>query len=172
MSARVSSVGWCMAHRGTPASSRLRRERARHAIGGGDRPGVSIPESAGGGAMSTPLGLAEVVRTHGRGRPDAPAITYGDQVIGWGRLDGRSNRVANALVALGVGEGDRIVYVGKNAPEYFELLFGAAKLGAVNVAINWRLKPAEVCFIADDTGATVLFVDQEFASIIPDLQGS
>ena len=122
--------------------------------------------------MSTPWGLAEVVRTHGRGRPDAPAITYGDQVIGWGRLDERSNRVANALVALGVGEGDRIVYVGKNAPEYFELLFGAAKLGAVNVAINWRLKPAEVCFIADDTGATVLFVDQEFASIIPDLQGS
>jgi len=52
-------------------------------------------------------GLAEVVRTHGRDRPDAPAITYGSEVVSWRRLDERSSRVADALVALGVG--DRVV---------------------------------------------------------------
>jgi long-chain acyl-CoA synthetase len=68
--------------------------------------------------MSTRWGVADVVRTHGRGRPDAPAITYGDRVIGWDLLDERSNRVASALVALGAAEGDRIAFIGKNAPEY------------------------------------------------------
>jgi long-chain acyl-CoA synthetase len=120
----------------------------------------------------TRWGLAEVVRQHGRERPDASAIAYGEDVTSWGRLDDRSNRVANALVATGIGEGGRIAFVGKNAPEYFELLFGAAKVGAVNVAINWRLNPAETRFIAEDAGARVVFVDSEFASVIQHLVAS
>jgi long-chain acyl-CoA synthetase len=117
-------------------------------------------------------GLAELVRAHGRERPDAPAVTYGDAVVSWTRLDERSSRVADALVADGIGEGDRIAFLGKNAPEYFEVLFGAAKLGAVTVAINWRLKPAEIRYIADDAGARVFFVDAELAPMVPELQDS
>ena len=117
-------------------------------------------------------GLAEVARTHGRDRPDAPAITYGAEVISWRRLDERSSRVADALVGSGVSAGDRIAFLGKNAPEYFELLFGAAKVGAVNVAVNWRLMPEEIRFIVNDAGARVLFVDSELASAVSDLQGS
>jgi acyl-CoA synthetase (AMP-forming)/AMP-acid ligase II len=117
-------------------------------------------------------GLAEVVRTHGHDRPVSAAITYGGQIVSWGRLDERSSRLAGALVSHGVGQGDRIAFLGKNAPEYFEVLFGGAKLGAVTVAINWRLKPAEICYIATDAGARVVFVDAELAPTIPDLQGS
>lgn len=37
--------------------------------------------------------------------------------------------------------GSRVAYVGKSAPEFFGLLFGAAKIGAVTVPGNWRLTP-------------------------------
>jgi long-chain acyl-CoA synthetase len=118
------------------------------------------------------LGLAEVVRRHGRQRPDAPAITYGGDVVTWRRLDERSSRVAAALAAAGVGRGDRIAHLGKNAPEYFEILFGAAKLGAVTVAINWRLAPGEIRYIAQDARVSQFFVDSDLAPVIPALEGS
>jgi acyl-CoA synthetase (AMP-forming)/AMP-acid ligase II len=106
-------------------------------------------------------GLAELVRTYGRVQPDAPAITFGSEVASWGRLDQRSSQVADALVSLGLRAGDRIAYIGKNTPEYFELLLGAAKVGVVTVAINWRLMPEEVRFIVDDAQARALFADPE-----------
>lgn len=114
--------------------------------------------------MSEPVwNLADVVRTHGRERPDAPALSYGSEVISWAELDQRSNRTASALAAERTGAGDRIAFVGKNSPAYFEVLFGAAKLGAVTVAVNWRLHPAEMAFIVKDAGVRLLVADEEFA---------
>jgi long-chain acyl-CoA synthetase len=108
--------------------------------------------------------LAEVVRSHGRDRPDMPAITYGTRVVSWRELDERSSRVAAALVASGSQPGDRVAFVGKNTPEYFEILFGASKAAVVTVAVNWRLNPTEIGFIVKDAGASLAFVDAEFAA--------
>lgn len=114
--------------------------------------------------MSGPVwNLADVVRTHARDRPSAPAITFGSEVISWSQLDQQSNRTASALAADRTSAGDRIAFVGKNSPAYFEVLFGAAKLGAVTVAVNWRLHPAEMAFIVKDAGARLLVIDEEFA---------
>ena len=80
--------------------------------------------------------LPEIVRRHGAARGDQPMITFGDRVITWSEMDERSNRVAQALLDEGVGPGDRVAFVDKNGPEYFEVLFGGAKVRAVNVAVN------------------------------------
>ena len=67
--------------------------------------------------------IAGIVRTHGRERPEAPAIHYEGDDITFGELDARSNQLANALAAVGVGEGDRVAFLDKNGPEYFEATF-------------------------------------------------
>ena len=36
---------------------------------------------------------------------------------------------------------DRVAFIDKNGLEWFEVIFGLAKLGAVNVSVNWRLAP-------------------------------
>ena len=56
-------------------------------------------------------------------------------------FDRRTNQVANALLGMGLSKGQRIAYVGKNSLHYFELLFGAAKMGAVTTPIGWRCSP-------------------------------
>ncbi len=120
----------------------------------------------------TEWGLAEIVRRHGRDRPASPVITCGDLVIDWGELEARSNRVAAALGAEGVGVGDRVAFIGKNGREHFEVLFGAAKLGAVTVAVNWRLSPGEMALIVSDAGASVLVLDAEFAGPLGEVRDS
>src|SRR4051794_10404484 len=111
---------------------------------------------------------------HGRERPDRTAIIHPARTTTWGELDERSNRVAAGLVGEGVGAEDRIARIDKNSIEYYEVLFGGAKLNAVTVDVNWRLAPPEMAQIVNDAGAKVLFVSAEFVphleKIEPELQ--
>lgn len=108
---------------------------------------------------------ASVLRKHAAERPDHPALVLGEQTLTWRELDARASRVAGALAGAGVGPGDRIALLDKNGLEYFELLFGAAKLGAVLVAVSFRLTAEEAAYIIDDAGARVLVFGREFAEL-------
>ena len=80
--------------------------------------------------------LAGIVRRHARERARAPMLTFEDRVIDYGDMHARASRVAQALLAEGVGPQDRIAFLDKNGPAYFEVLFGGAMVNAVNVAEN------------------------------------
>ena len=108
--------------------------------------------------------LADITREHAKDRPDRRAMRYDEDGREWtyAQLDADANRVANALLAEGVGPQDRIAYLDKNAPEYFLYLFGGAKLNAVSVAVNWRLASREMEYILNDSEASVLVIGEEF----------
>ena len=110
--------------------------------------------------------FCDIVREHARLQGDTPAFTYGDEVITFAELNEGSNRVAHGLAALGVAKGDRVAFLGKNHPLYFEALLGAAKIGAVMTPVNWRLAAPEVAYILGNCEAKVVFVGEGFADIL------
>jgi long-chain acyl-CoA synthetase len=114
-------------------------------------------------AIST---LADIVRTHGAERGDQPAIEFEGRSITFAELDRRSSQVAQALRAAGVGAQDRVAFIDKNGPEFFEVTFGLAKLNAVSVSVNWRLAPPEMAQIIEDAQAAVVIVGPDFAGHI------
>jgi long-chain acyl-CoA synthetase len=97
---------------------------------------------------------------------------FEDRAITYAEMDGRSNRVARGLAAAGIESGDRVAVLDKNSPAFFDVLFGAAKINAVTVPINWRLAPREVRHILEDSGARVVFVSQEFFPSVANEGGS
>ncbi len=108
--------------------------------------------------------LADIVRVHGEERADRPMLTFEGRTITYGEMDRRSNQVAQALASAGIGNDDRIAFLDKNVPEYFEITFAAAKLDAVTVAVNWRLAPREIAQIVNDAQAKVLVVGPDFTA--------
>ena len=70
--------------------------------------------------------LTDFVRDHARDRGDLTALTGGARSVTYGELEDRSARIASGLRELGIGHGGRVVWLGKNAVEFFELLFAAA----------------------------------------------
>lgn len=106
--------------------------------------------------------LADITRFHAANNPDKVALVAGDVELTYAQLDELSNRVANALAVAGVGNQDRVGYVAKNLIEYFAFTFGAAKLNAVTVAVNWRLAPPEIEYILDNAEAKVVLFENEF----------
>jgi long-chain acyl-CoA synthetase len=110
--------------------------------------------------------VADLLRIHAKERPDQVAVILGDRDVTFAELDERSSRVAQGLVAAGVGPGDRIAILDKNSVEYFDLVFGAAKCNAVLVAVNWRLAPPEAAFIVTDATVKVLVVGPDLVPLL------
>jgi long-chain acyl-CoA synthetase len=99
-----------------------------------------------------------------------PLLTFEDRTWTWTELDGRSSRVAQALLDEGVGAEDRVGFLSRNCVEHFEVLFGTAKLNAVFVPVNWRLAPDEVAYILDHASVKVLFVGAEFVGLVEEIR--
>jgi long-chain acyl-CoA synthetase len=106
--------------------------------------------------------IEDIVRQHGRSRPDALIATYDGLSVTYAEMDSRSNRIGNAMRRAGIGSEDRVGIVAKNGLGLFETLFATRKIGAVQVAANWRLAPEEIAYILRDAGTRLVFVDSLF----------
>lgn len=113
--------------------------------------------------------LTEVLRRRATEHPERIAYIAGDQKITYRDFDRRVDQVAHALTAAGVGQGDRVAILDKNSMEYVEQLFGAARIGAVQVPVNYRLAPAEVAFIVNNARAKVFIVGPEFVPVLDEI---
>jgi acyl-CoA synthetase (AMP-forming)/AMP-acid ligase II len=55
-----------------------------------------------------PANLADMVRARARSRGDATAFEFEGRLTSFAEFDVKTNRVANALIALGIRPGERI----------------------------------------------------------------
>jgi long-chain acyl-CoA synthetase len=108
--------------------------------------------------MNIGSAFAESVRAHS----GKPAIFWGEETFTYDQVWRKSQWLARHLQQdLGIKEGDRVGIWLKNCPEFVAVLFGILEAGAVVVPINNFLKPDEVSYILEDSGATVLISSAE-----------
>ena len=101
--------------------------------------------------------LADVLRDHTRNRPGALGAVCGEYRLGFPALDGRVNQLAHALTGAGVGDGDRLLWLGQNCHRLLEGLLAASKIGAVFCPANWRQSADEFAFVLNDSDPSVVF---------------
>jgi long-chain acyl-CoA synthetase len=78
-------------------------------------------------------------------------------------------RVAQAATRDDLGVGDRIAFLDRNGIAYFDFLFGGSFMGAVSVAVNWRLSPTEMAAIIDDSAAPLLAIHSDYLPMLADM---
>ena len=98
--------------------------------------------------------------------PDRPALIFKEQVISYLEFDLRTNQTANALLNLGVKPGDRVGLLMHNCPQFLEVFFATARIGAVLVSLNVRLVPAELDFILNDCEVSGLIYGPDFENTV------
>ncbi|MCC7105854.1 MAG: long-chain-fatty-acid--CoA ligase [Chloroflexi bacterium] len=94
------------------------------------------------------------------------AVRYGAVTYTYAELQDRVHRLASALKGAGMQPGDRVALLCPNIPPMLEAHYGVPLAGAVLVAINTRLSADEICYILNHSGAKLLVVDSELASLI------
>jgi long-chain acyl-CoA synthetase len=95
--------------------------------------------------------LGDLIERHISRTASRPAILFKDQVITFGEMDQRINRVANALIAAGVERGDRVAVHMGNIPEFAYAYYGIMRAGGVMVSLNIMYKSGEVQYMANDS---------------------
>jgi long-chain acyl-CoA synthetase len=93
---------------------------------------------------------------------DKVALIFEGTSITYKELDERTNRLANALIGLGLKKGDRVTILAENTYKYMEVYFAAAKLGASVTPLNVRLADKEMVYIANNCEATAYFAGEGF----------
>ncbi|MGJ7906450.1 AMP-binding protein [Actinopolyspora sp. H202] len=89
--------------------------------------------------------------------PDQPAPSLGE--LTYREFAGLAARQAAHLDELGIGVGERVAVVSHNSARLLTSFFGVAGTGRVLVPINFRLRPDEVRYIVEHSGARALYVD-------------
>ena len=116
--------------------------------------------------MNIPLTPIRFLRYASQQFPRKTAIVCGDNRVTYSQFAERSARLAGALRALGVKPGDRVAYLSGNCHRLLEGYYGVLEAGAVLLPLNIRLTPAELAYILNDSGATVLIFQEPFAPMV------
>ncbi len=90
------------------------------------------------------------------------AITMDDRVLSYAGLDEASNKVANALLGMGVSKGDRVAMLLSNSPEFVTTYFGVVKIGGIAVLLDPKYKLTELASLYEDSQPKVLVTESPF----------
>ena len=90
--------------------------------------------------------------------PDSVAIKYTTREYQktWSELNERCNAVAKGLLSLGIKRDDKVAIWATNLPEWYEILFASAKIGAILVTVNTNYKEFELEYLLKQSDTKML----------------
>ena len=110
------------------------------------------------------MNFGTIFDTPARLWPDKEALIYGAHRITYGALEERTNRVAQGLLARGIGAGAHVAVLVKNDHRFVETMLGALRAGATVTPATTRAHHTTLAHIMADSGARVLFASADFAA--------
>lgn len=117
-------------------------------------------------ANHTPLSPVNFLQRTAQVFPERTAIIHGNNHISYQTYVENVNRLASALIARGVKEGNTVSVMAANIPAFLEAHFAVPMTGAVLNALNTRLDAPALAFILDHGECDVLFVDTEYSEVM------
>ena len=97
--------------------------------------------------------------------PDKVALICDSQRLTYAEVESRANRLAHALIALGVQRGDRVAVYLPNSVEAVVAIFAILKAAGTFVVVNPTTKRDKLVYILDNCQATALFTSSRNASL-------
>jgi acyl-CoA synthetase (AMP-forming)/AMP-acid ligase II len=85
-----------------------------------------------------------------------PACVCGPNRYSYAELDDRTDRLAAVFKSLGVGDGDRVLWMAQNCHRLLEALLASAKVGAILCVVNWRQSADELEFVLTDFDPSIV----------------
>jgi acyl-CoA synthetase (AMP-forming)/AMP-acid ligase II len=108
------------------------------------------------------MNIGSLFSRHARYRPNHLAVVFGDQRLSWSEFNRSINRLAHALLNLGIGKGDKVATILPNCLEQLEAYWASAKIGAVVVPSSTLLLEKAMKTLLQDSDAVMLITNASF----------
>src|SRR6516165_5151343 len=109
--------------------------------------------------------LDDLLHQYAERQPGKAAVVTIERSITYSELDASVTCLARHFLERGLRPGDRIAVHWSNSIETVQLLLAAFRAGLVAVPINLRLKPAEIAYIFEHSGARICFSEPALAAL-------
>ena len=113
---------------------------------------------------------SDILWHHAARRPGKAAIVWDGKTYTYADLASRVRRLANALVGLGIGKGERVGLLATNCVEHAETVFALSEIGALWVPLNYRLTPSEIGVIVDGVECSAIVYSADMAETVEALR--
>lgn len=94
------------------------------------------------------------------------ATIYKNNRITYSEINGRINQLANAFRKIGINRGDRVAILLFNSDVWPQIIFALAKIGAVAVPLNFRLRGKEIIFLVNNSEPVAFITEKVFLDLI------
>jgi long-chain acyl-CoA synthetase len=109
------------------------------------------------------LHIGTLLARHARSRPAHLAVVVGHERLTFRQLNARVNRLANALLAAGLGKGDKLATILPNCLEQLEVYLTATKTGIVVVPLSPLLQESGLTSLLENSDALMVISAQALA---------
>lgn len=106
------------------------------------------------------MNLTDLFRITFQSLRGKPAIAFEGEILTFGEMDARSNRVAGAFQRLGLVKGDRVAFYLGNSLELIFAYLANLKLGLITVPMNTQYRDTEIMHIVGDAAPRVILTDR------------
>src|ERR1022692_1229535 len=117
-------------------------------------------------SMNIPLTPTRFLRYAEQQFPRKTAVVCGERRFTYAEFGDRVGRLAGALRSVGAKAGDRVAFLSLNCHRLLEAYYGVLEGSGILLPLNIRLAAPELIYILNDSGATVLFLEQEFVGLV------
>ncbi|MGB9728737.1 MAG: acyl-CoA synthetase [Thermoprotei archaeon] len=117
--------------------------------------------------------IADFLKRSAYRYPDKVALIFESPIeqikMTYTELEDASNKVANAFIDLGIKKYDRIAILAHNTVHHVLTIFGAAKAGAIYLALNYLLRGKDLAYVVNHSESKVLIVEDSLYDKIKDV---
>ena len=108
----------------------------------------------------------DFLRDSAAGAPDRVALVGRSQRLTYAQFDEQANRLANALLDVGLKKGAKVAIMSTNCPEYAIAYFAIARTPYVSAHCSTRSIANELIYVLNKIEAEILFLESRFAPVI------
>ncbi|MBW1710026.1 MAG: long-chain-fatty-acid--CoA ligase [Deltaproteobacteria bacterium] len=101
--------------------------------------------------------------------PERDFMVFEQERLSYLQANDRINKLANALMGMGVSQENRIGMLSVNCPQYIEAYFAAAKIGGIFVPLNFRARADELTYMINASEIKVLFVGERYLDMVQEM---
>ncbi|NIV18431.1 MAG: AMP-binding protein, partial [Woeseiaceae bacterium] len=110
--------------------------------------------------------VGDTLRNSASRAPDHLALIGRSKRLSYAEFEGSANRLANALLGLGLDKGAKVAILSNNRPEYAIAYFAIAKTPYVSAHCSTRSIASELTYVLNRIGAEVMIVEAAFLPVV------
>lgn len=108
----------------------------------------------------------DVIGINAKNFKNKPVAICDDEVLSWADFHRQTNKVANALLNLGLKKGDKVCLVMQTSIEMFVMIWGTVKAGGVTVPLNTMMATDSLALLINNSEAKLVFSDAAYHGMV------